>query len=193
VAPVVVRVYRARADDGGDAKRIACAAARDVLGQSLAVDPTAVEISRRCFHCDDPAHGKPFVVGAPELSFSVSHSGEFALVALAEGAVVGIDLEVVRPRSQLDRLAARVLDADALAAWTRAPAPQQLERFLRTWTAKEAYLKAVGLGIATNLREVSDAPEGWTMQALDHLSAYIATVAVDQAARVEIDDWHPVS
>jgi phosphopantetheinyl transferase len=192
VAPVVVRVYRAQSPDGADAKPIAAVAARAVLASALGIEPGAVEISRRCAHCDDTEHGKPFVVGAPDLSFSVSHSGAFALVALAESAVVGIDAETLRPRSQLDRLAARVLDTDTLAAWAKAPAAEQLTQFLRAWTAKEAYLKAVGLGIATNLRDVT-APPGWTMQALDDLPSYIATVAVDQAARVETTDWEPVS
>jgi 4'-phosphopantetheinyl transferase len=193
VAPVVVRVYRARARDAGAAKRIAGELARDILGATLGIAPDAVEISRRCGHCDDPAHGKPFVVGQPDLSFSLTHSGEFVLVALAERAVVGIDAEAVRARSHLDRLAARVLDADALAAWTKAPSSDQLTQFLRVWTAKEAYLKAVGLGIATRLREVPHAPPGWTMQALDDPPAYVATVAVDRAARIESADWQPVS
>ena len=192
MAPVVVRVYRAESPDGADAKPLAAAVARSVLAAALDIEPGAVEISRRCAHCDHPEHGKPFVVGVPDLSFSVTHSGAFALVALAERAVVGIDAETVHPRAHLDRLAERVLDADALAAWAKAPAAEQLTQFLRAWTAKEAYLKAVGLGIATKLRDVT-LPPGWTMQAVDDLPSYIATVAVDQVARVETTDWEPVS
>ena len=192
MAPVVVRVYRAQSPDGADAKPLAAAMSRSVLATALGTEPDAVEISRHCTHCDHPEHGKPFVAGAPDLSFSITHSGTFALVALAEHAMVGIDMEAVRPRSHLDRLAARVLDADALAAWDTAPAGEQLTQFLRAWTAKEAYLKAVGLGIATNLRDVNP-PPGWTMQALDDLPSYVATVAVDQVARVETADWEPVS
>ncbi len=48
--------------------------------------PRDVEISRRCAHCGHPTHGRPTVVGDPTspISFSLSHSGAFALIALAD-------------------------------------------------------------------------------------------------------------
>src|SRR5262249_56603574 len=97
---------------------------------------------RVCAHCGDPEHGKPFVVDAPDVSFSVSHSGSMGLFALGRGARVGADVECVQPRPYLDRLAARTFTPDELAAWRQVDDAQQLECFLAAWTAKEAQVKA---------------------------------------------------
>jgi 4'-phosphopantetheinyl transferase len=188
VSTASVLVYRARADEPAAARPLAWQVARDVLGDRLGIAPEDVKISRQCMHCDDVAHGKPFVAGAPELSFSLSHSGSFVLVAVSEDACVGVDCEQVRERIHLDRLAARVLDADSYNTWSRVDHEQQLHSFLRAWTAKEAYLKAIGLGIATSLGSVSEQPEGWTMHALDQLPDYVACLAIDRPARVEMVD-----
>lgn len=147
-----------------------------------------VEISRECRRCGDAKHGKPFVVGDEDLSFSVSHSGSVALLAVARGAIVGIDVEIIRDRPNLQKLAARVLDTDALEAFSGADEPQRLVSFLRAWTEKEAYLKAIGVGIATDLRAVT-LPDGWIAERLDELPAYVGAVAVDRPAEIMRADW----
>jgi 4'-phosphopantetheinyl transferase len=173
VNPVLVQIYQSSVDS-------VSAMVADVLG--------AVQISRECRRCGDAKHGKPFVVGDEDLSFSVSHSGSVALLAVVRGATVGIDVEAVRPRPNLEKLAARVLTADALETFSAADEAARLVTFLRAWTEKEAYLKAIGLGIATDLRAVT-VPDGWTVDRVDALPEYVAAVAVDRAAKVERSDW----
>ena len=74
----------------------------------------------------------------------------------------------MRPRGRIDALAARVLNDDEHAAWLALDdADARLRSFLRTWTAKEAYLKALGIGIATRLRDVPARVDGWRTAALD--------------------------
>ena len=78
--------------------RIARASSRIVLGEAIGLDPAAVAISRRCEHCGHPTHGRPTLAGDDRISFSLSHSGPFAVVALGDGgARVGVDIEQVRP------------------------------------------------------------------------------------------------
>jgi 4'-phosphopantetheinyl transferase len=173
VEPRVVRVYQSSAES-------ASAMVAEVLG--------AVPISRECRRCGDAKHGKPFVVGDDDLSFSVSHSGSVALLAIARDATVGIDVEAVRTRPNLEKLAARVLDPNALAAFGAADESHQLLTFLRAWTEKEAYLKAIGLGIATDLRAVS-VPAEWFVSRLDELPAYVGALAVDRPAEVVRTEW----
>ena len=173
VNPVVVQVYRSPAES-------AAAMVTEVLG--------TVQISRECRLCGDAKHGKPFVVGNEDLSFSLSHSGSVALLAVARGASVGIDVEAIRPRPNLQKLAARVLDPEALAAFRAADDSQQLVAFLQAWTAKEAYLKAIGLGIATDLRAVTP-PDGWIIERLDDVPEYVAAVAIEGAAEIVRADW----
>ncbi|HEV7523823.1 MAG TPA: 4'-phosphopantetheinyl transferase superfamily protein [Acidimicrobiia bacterium] len=162
--------------------RVARATTRVVLAEVLGIDPLAVPISRRCAHCGHPTHGRPTVAGAGGLSYSLSHSGSFAILALADGdARVGVDVEQVQPRRRLGALAARVLNDEEHADWLAIDdADDQLRSFLRAWTAKEAYLKALGIGIATRLRDVPVRVEGWTATELRVGGARIASLAIDR-------------
>lgn len=167
-------------------------AVRSILGARLGIDPGAVEISRRCARCGDAAHGKPELAAFPELSFNVSHSESFAMIAVAAGAPVGVDIEIERPRSRLDALAARVLSDDEHAEWLEAEPPERVRAFLARWTAKEAYLKAIGAGITRPLRAVPRDPPGWTVARIPSPLGTVASVAVKSAAAaVEIEHWVP--
>jgi 4'-phosphopantetheinyl transferase len=201
VSPVVVRVFSVDLDQPADVVeqldamltpgehspstgiRVARASTRVVLGHALRIDPARVVISRKCAHCGHATHGRPTVVGDQRISFSVSHSANFALIALTEGdTAVGVDVEGVRPRRHLDALAARVLNDEEHANWLLLEdADEQLRGFLRVWTAKEAYLKALGIGIATRLRDVPARVDGWRTGELDVGDARIAAVCVDRA------------
>ena len=94
--------------------------------------------------------GKPRLAVAPErLSFNLSHSGDLALVAIAPGGVeVGVDLERLRPRRDLVRLAERRLPpADATAVAVASPGPEREAAFYAAWTRHEARVKCVGSGL----------------------------------------------
>jgi 4'-phosphopantetheinyl transferase len=162
--------------------RVARAATRVVLGDALDADPAAIEISRRCEHCDHPTHGRPTVTGRDDISFSLSHSGSLAVIALTnDGATVGVDVETLRPRRRLPALAARIMNDDEYAAWTALDdESDRLRAFLRTWTAKEAYLKALGIGIATRLRDVPAQVDGWSTAELTVGTGTMAALAIDR-------------
>jgi 4'-phosphopantetheinyl transferase len=175
---------------------VAHGATRSILGERLGVAPESVVLSRRCRRCGDPSHGKPEVVGpdpgaAEQIAFSVSHSHALAAVAVVSNARVGIDIEVERPRVRLDALAARVLDSEAYANWLDVDPAAQLGRFLEQWTAKEAYLKAIGTGITVPLRDVPVDPDGWTITGFPCPPGVIARVAVDGYAVIQRMSWSP--
>jgi 4'-phosphopantetheinyl transferase len=164
--------------------QVARAAARMVLGDALGSDPAAVPISRHCEHCGHATHGRPFVTADVPISFNVSHSGPLALIAVLEADVrIGVDIEAVKPRSRLDALAERVLDVDDHASWEQlTDQDARLGAFLRTWTCKEAYLKARGVGIATPLRAVPIRPDGWTVTTFTPREGFVAALAADRPA-----------
>ncbi len=56
----------------------------------------------------------------------------------------------------------------------------RLRSFLESWTAKEAYLKALGIGIATRLRDVPARVEGWTTRSLALGAGRIGALAIDR-------------
>jgi phosphopantetheinyl transferase len=123
-------------------------------------------------------HGKPRLTVEPErLSFNLSHAGELALVAIAPGgAEVGIDVERLKPRRDLRRLAARWLPADDAAAVAAAPEADLEPVFYAAWTRYEARVKCLGTGIA------GPAPgPDIVAHSLAIDDGYAAAVAVDSA------------
>jgi 4'-phosphopantetheinyl transferase len=105
------------------------------------------------------AHGKPALSPALQrertLCFNLSHSAGWAMFALAWDCEVGIDLEsaarLKRGVDGLAGLAARVLSMRELAIWQALPETTRDAAFLRAWTRKEAYAKAMGQGLSDEL------------------------------------------
>lgn len=98
--------------------------------------------------------GKPFLGGpaaAGGLSFNLSNSHELALIGLLRGPEIGVDVELLKPMPDLEQIAERFFSASERAALRGLPAGQKREGFFNCWTRKEAYLKAVGEGLAAPL------------------------------------------
>lgn len=93
-----------------------------------------------------PAEGRPRLACVGP-RFSLSHSGSRALVAVSR-RVVGADLEQIRDDFDLVSFAVRFFQPAEAADLIRAPKPRRPELFFRYWTVKEAYLKALGTGLA---------------------------------------------
>jgi hypothetical protein len=108
--------------------------------------------SRGCRLCGG-RHGKPGV--ADRFEYSLSHSGEHAVVATSLDHPVGVDLEQARcwpgPPAWLDRL-----DPGERAAVSRSPASALLD----CWTRHEATGKALGCGLAHGLGALGRAGRG---------------------------------
>jgi 4'-phosphopantetheinyl transferase len=92
--------------------------------------------------------GKPALGGESRLRFNKSHSGRLALYAFTTDCEVGVDVEEVREIPDTDQIASHYLcraEASELSLLDSQGARQ--EAFLRCWTRKEAYIKAVGDGL----------------------------------------------
>ncbi|HEX6939792.1 MAG TPA: 4'-phosphopantetheinyl transferase superfamily protein [Longimicrobiales bacterium] len=138
------RARAARLRDPVAARRFAAARGflRTLLGAYLDRPADAVRI------LVDRA-GKPRLPSpAPlDVRFNVSHSGGHALVAVARGIEVGVDIECEAPRGPVDRLARRVLAARERRMLERLDGADRLRAFLAIWTRKEALVKAIGCGV----------------------------------------------
>jgi 4'-phosphopantetheinyl transferase len=91
--------------------------------------------------------GRPRLAGAPELFFSLSHSGDRALIALGRTPRLGADVEVFRPGVDRARLAERHFTERERGELAALGAGEDELGFYRVWTRKEAYVKALGRGL----------------------------------------------
>jgi 4'-phosphopantetheinyl transferase len=135
-----VHVWRAQVGEDGsrDAARRALAAI--LAGYLGGAEEAELRLSES---------GKPQLARDPErLSFNLSHSGRLALIGVAPGGTeVGVDIERLRPRRDLSRLAERWLpaaDAEAIAATE----DEREALFYAAWTRHEARVKCTGAGLA---------------------------------------------
>lgn len=156
---------------------------RHVLADACATAPADVPLG------DGP--GKPRLAGAPEgPCFNVAHAGDLALIAVAEREV-GVDVEHVdRGPAGLEATALACTPSE-IVALDRLPVEQRGPAFLRLWTAKEAYLKAVGVGLAVAPSGVEigtpDASgltpvggdSGWTVRHIVPAPGYVGAVAAE--------------
>ena len=99
-------------------------------------------------------HGKPEVVvpaGAPRLRLNLSHTRGLAAAALTVDHDIGLDVEWLDGRTDGLEVARHFFAADECAQLEQAPPGLATETFLAFWTLKEAYVKAIGKGLAQPL------------------------------------------
>ena len=102
------------------------------------------------------AKGKPRLrneLPGGELCFNYTLSGNKALYALAWNRRVGVDMETWPRKINAVLLAKRKLAAVERRAWRAVPANQRDYAMLACWTRKEAYGKALGVGIRYSLNQ----------------------------------------
>lgn len=132
-----------------DRARFACVRAnlRRRLGARLGVGPEAISIVAAGF-------GKPRLAGDP-VWFNVAHSGAVGVVALRDAGPVGVDVETVRTLSDFRSLSAHVFTSVEQAWLDTLAHDARLGGFFRLWSAKEAVMKACGLGMRLEPRSFS--------------------------------------
>jgi 4'-phosphopantetheinyl transferase len=124
------------------------ASLRRILAAYTGVSPAAVQIGIATY-------GKPCVLGPGSdwLRFNVSHAGDLGLIAVSHGHEVGVDLERWPRRpgtvaANVNDLANGCLTVQERSAFEQVDDERErVHRFLCFWTAKEALLKAEGVGL----------------------------------------------
>jgi 4'-phosphopantetheinyl transferase len=148
------RAARFRFDEDRALFAASHAGLRRVLADCLGREPCELRFR-------EGPHGKPELEGeSVGLRFNLSHSGGLAVVAVARGIEVGVDVERILPKPDLESVARhffspREVDGlEALEAGTR-----RLRGFYACWTRKEALLKARGVGLSLPLDAFSVDPD----------------------------------
>jgi 4'-phosphopantetheinyl transferase len=159
---------------------------RILVGQYLSLPPGEVEF-------EYGANGKPAVARASQLQFNLAHSEDYAIFAFCGDARIGVDIEHERGLADPEALASRFFSTEECADLMGLPKAQRAAAFFSGWTRKEAYVKAIGTGLALPLDsfrvsllpdaapELLTTPEGrcWTLFDLHPARKYRGAIAIE--------------
>ena len=103
-------------------------------------------------------HGKPVLKSAPDIHFSISHAGNYALCCISD-QIVGADIEVMEKRifekeEQLCKVAQKVLSETENKLFFNSNFEKKKQLFLKFWTRKESYSKTVGKGLGMDFSKI---------------------------------------
>lgn len=173
---------------------------RNILARYINRNPSQLYFSAN-------KYGKP-VFEDRNLEFNLSHSGDFALIAVSQGCKVGVDIERIRSGMEHEKIARRFFSPNEVAELMAMPPDQKIDGFFNCWTRKEAYIKAQGLGLSLPLdsfdvslspnklatlyatRPNPDETTQWTLVSLKVESGYSGALAVKgKELNVRLWNW----
>ena len=96
-------------------------------------------------------HGKPSIMGHPDIFFNLSHCKEAAVCVISDHPV-GIDVESIREYKE--SLVRYTMNDDEVREIESSESPAST--FIRLWTMKEATMKLIGTGISNDMKNVID-------------------------------------
>lgn len=88
------------------------------------------------------------------LCFNLSHKHDLAILAVSRGRAVGVDLESLDPGMNYDAVARQALSGREMLLYQRLLTDERPAATLRMWTRKEAFLKAIGVGLGRPLAQI---------------------------------------
>lgn len=176
---------------------------RDILSRYLYKSPQDIEFAIS-------EHGKPVVLPPSQLDFNLSHSGDFALIVIARGRKVGVDVARHRMDMEHENIAQRFFSDREKYELRELPDNQKLTGFFNCWTRKESYIKAHGLGLLLPLdgfdvsltptepvilratRPDSQEASRWTLLSLHVSPDHTGAVSVEgKNLEFRLWDWDP--
>ncbi len=141
------------------------AALHRLLGAYLGCTPEAVRLVTGPWGkpaLDPRTHSSP-------VWFNMAASGPLALIAVTRAAEVGVDLEELAPFPDLSEVAADHFSPEERAAIAATTGAERLATFYRCWTRKEAYLKALGVGLRQPLHRFAVSADAGSPASLIHV------------------------
>ncbi len=173
----LARAQRFLRPDDATRYTVSRAVLRELLAQELQTQPDKLVLL-------EEQRGKPQLASPHHtLHFNVSHSRDYALIAISRVAVVGVDIEYHRELQDYVALAQRFFSPYEYQYIKAQAQPDRLRAFYEVWTAKEAYVKALGAGLSYGLErfsvisengEMIDTLEGYSFRRIDDIENYSA-------------------
>jgi 4'-phosphopantetheinyl transferase len=146
-----LRASRRRFDRDRERFVAAHSALRQILGGYVPIPPYALESA----HSE---HGKPSLARDTDIRFNLSHSEDFALLAVAHGTEVGVDVESASLIVDQQAVAQRSMSDGERGMLDDLPADRRQDSILATWVRKEAVAKGRGDGLGVDLTTIRTQP-----------------------------------
>lgn len=132
-----------------DSRRYAAAHAgtREILSKYLNLPPAEIEFTNN-------PYGKPEINSKKNsltLCFNLTHSNAVAILAVSVDTPLGVDIEKITRNVDVAALAQRFFSPGEIKYLLNLPDEEQKAAFFRCWTRKEAYIKALGMGLSIPL------------------------------------------
>ena len=174
-----------------------CLFRRRILGHYLGIRPKELAFSYG-------AKGKPALATEldSDLSFNDAEADGLAVMAVARGRRVGVDVERLRSVPEAQSIVSGFGSPLEKEMFASIGPEEREDAFLRWWTGKEAFVKAVGEGLSLPLTSFSilvstggglrliDAGDGWSLHTLDPAPGYVgALVAWGSRPRLSVRVW----
>ena len=145
--------------------------------------------------------GKPELRDSSRIRFNASHSGQIALYAFTLGCELGVDVEELRELDDAESIAVRFFSIGEVSELLSLKPEDRGLAFFHCWTRKEAYVKAIGDGLAIPLdrfqvtllpgaparfvqiaRDMETASD-WTLHHLEPAPGYVGALAYQDSQR----------
>jgi len=134
---------------------------------------------------------KPYLASHPWLNFNVSHSENFAVIAISQSHV-GIDIEYIAQDFNFTDLMPDIFNDDEILDIQNAANKEYA--FYSSWTRKEAFVKALGKGIDDDFKNIPclnghhgidsallKTTENWQVYGFDLAENYLGAIAVQSS------------
>lgn len=125
---------------------IARAILRILLGNYLDQAPESIVF-------DAIKNGKPFVANEKNVQFNISHSEDCILLAFVKKNAVGIDVEYTKRPVEVETIARSFFSEEEASSLLALDKSYHKQAFYNCWTRKEAFIKALGNGLAFPLNQ----------------------------------------
>ncbi len=155
---------------------------RQILARYLDLQPAAIEFSYG-------VQGKPRLAAESDqqLSFNLSHAGNWGLLAVASGLVVGVDIEKIDSQLEYEKMAGLVFSPAEVACLGQYARKRRRRAFYRIWTRNEARLKGQGGGFSTPSRMGQGT--GWRIRSFSVHRDYLGALALATEV-IKVQRWH---
>lgn len=124
--------------------------------------------------------GKPYLCCSGRrlsINYNLSHSGEIVMLAFGRDVPIGVDVQEIKQMQEYQRLVEYYFSPEERAAVIR---QNNIEFFFEYWTAKEAYVKAIGCGLYKDFASFSVKIGGTSSERYSNQIWQICQITVDK-------------